>query len=167
MAVKDKFVVRLSADERELLECLVSKGKASASKITRGHILLKADANGPAWIDSRISEAFEVCQGTISRIRRVFVQSGLDAVLSRKRPSGRHYRKLDGAGEARLIALACSQPPNGKARWTLKLLADKLVELEIVETIGADAVHRTLKKMISNRILKNTGSFLPRRMPRL
>jgi len=133
---------------------LISAGKASALKLIRARILLKADAasGGPAWIDERIAEAIEVNVTTVERIRQRFVEQGLEAALSRKpqdRPS--RQRKLDGRSEARLIALACSAPPTGRTAWTLRLLADKLVELEIVDTISDETVRQVLKKTNSSR----------------
>jgi hypothetical protein len=113
--------------------------------------LLKADADGDAWADQRIAEALDVSAATVARIRKLFVQQGLQAAVQRQRPSGRQYRKLDGAQEARLAALACSPPPEGQARWTMRLLADKLVELEVVEAIDPATVCRTLKKTRSSR----------------
>ncbi|MBN2022469.1 MAG: helix-turn-helix domain-containing protein [Pirellulales bacterium] len=114
----------------------------------RARILLKADVgqHGPGWTDAKIVEALDVSQSTAYRVRQTFVEEGLEAALHRKRPTGRQYRKLDGRQEAHLIAVACSAPPRGRSRWTLKLLADKLVELEIVESIGTETVRRTLKK---------------------
>jgi transposase len=133
---------------------LISGGKASALKLTRARILLKADASsaGPAWTDERIAEAIETSITTVERLRQRFVEQGLEAALSRKpqdRPS--RQRKLDGRGEARLIALACSTPPHGRAAWTLRLLADKLVTLEIVDTIAEETVRQVLKKTNSSR----------------
>jgi transposase len=151
MALKDKFVVRLSAAQRDELERLAATGKRSAATITRARILLKADAGGVAWADGRIAQALDTSAATIARVRKLFVQQGLQAAVQRKRPTGRQYRKLDGAQEARLAALACSPPPEGQARWTMKLLADKLVELEVVEAIDPATVCRTLKKTRSSR----------------
>jgi transposase len=150
-----KYKVTLTADERQCLHALVSAGKGAALKLTRARILLKADAapGGPAWTDVRIAEAIEVNRTTVEQVRQRFVEQGLDAALVRKkqaRPS--RERKLDGAGEARLIALACSEPPLGRAGWTLRLLADRLVELEVVETISTETVRQTLKKTSSSRI---------------
>ena len=167
MAVKDKYVVRLTSEERVQLEAVLKRKIVSAAKGLHSRILLKADAEGPGWCDTKIAEAFDVTTVTIARIRKTFVEVGLEAALERKKPTGRQYRKLDGAAEARLIGLACSKPPEGRTRWTLKLLADKLVELEIVDSIGVDAVHRTLKKMILSRTLRSTGSYLPKRAHRL
>ena len=151
MALKDKFIVRLTSDQRQELEKLATTGKRSAAIITRARILLKADAQSDGWPDDRIAQALDTSDGTVARIRKKFVQQGLEAAVQRKRPSGRQYRKLDGAQEARLAALACSPPPEGQARWTMKLLADKLVELEVVESIDPATVCRTLKKTRSSR----------------
>jgi len=149
-----KYKVTLTADERRSLRALVTAGKAAAQKLIHARILLKADAapGGPAWIDERIAEAIEVNLRTIERVRRRFVEEGLEAALVRKkqdRPSCE--RKLDGAGEARLVALACSEPPLGRARWTLQMLADRLVELDIVEAISDETVRQVLKKTSSSR----------------
>ncbi|HWG42254.1 MAG TPA: IS630 family transposase [Gemmataceae bacterium] len=146
MALKDKFIVHLTAGQRQELERLAATGKRSAATITRARILLKADADGDGWPDDRIAEALDTSAGTVARLRKKFVQQGLEATVQRKRPTGRQYRKLDGAQEARLAALACSAPPEGLARWTMKLLADKLVELDVVESIDPATVCRTLKK---------------------
>ena len=151
MALKDKLIVRLTAEQRQELERLASTGKRSAALITRARILLKADANADGWPDDRIAEALDTSAGTVARIRKQFVQQGLAAAVQRKRPTGRQYRKLDGAQEARLVALACSPPPEGQARWTMKLLADKLVALEVVARIDPATVCRTLKKTTSSR----------------
>src|SRR5262245_53707406 len=151
MALKDKFVVRLTAAQRLELERLAATGKRSAATITRARILLKADADGDGWADDRIAEALDTSASTVARVRKKFVQQGLPAAVGRKRPTGRHYRKLDGAQEAQLAAVACSPPPQGQARWTMKLLADKLVELEVVEGIDPATVWRTLKKTRSSR----------------
>lgn len=151
MALKDKYEVRLGSDQRHDLEQLARSGRHPARTLVRARVLLKADANGPDWDDVRIAEALECSGGTVARVRKQFVQGGLDAALYRKKPTGRQYRKLDGAQEARLIALACSAPPQGKARWTLKLLADRLVELEVVDAISDETVRRTLKKTPSSR----------------
>jgi Homeodomain-like domain len=148
-----KYIVRLSASEREALEGLVNKGKVAAAKRTRAHILLKADAKaeGPAWTDEHMAEALDVSGATIPRTRQAYVTQGLTVALERQRPLRRQFRKLDGAQEARLVAVACSPPPQGHARWTLRLLAARLGPLEIVEAIGKETVRRTLKKMTSSR----------------
>ena len=146
MALKDKYVVRLTADQRRELGRMARSGKNPARVLVHARILLKADAGGPGWDDARIAEALECGARTVARVRKKFAQAGLDTALHRKKPAGRQYRKLDGAQEARLVALACSPPPEGKARWTLKLLADRLVELEVVEAVSGETVRRTLKK---------------------
>jgi transposase len=149
-----KYKVTLTADERQALHALVTAGKAAAKKLTHARILLKADAapKGPAWTDARIAEAFEVNRTTVEQIRQRFVEQGLEAALVRKkqdRPS--RERKLDGTGEAHLITLACSKPPQGRASWTLRLLADRLVELQVVDTISTETVRQVLKKTNSSR----------------
>ena len=148
-----KYIVHLTAAERETREGLVNKGKVAAAKRKRAHILLKADANaeGPVWTDTQIAEALDVSVATIHRTRQASVAQGMEVALARQRPTGRHFRKLDGAQEAKLVALACSPPPSGQARWTLTLLADQMVVLEIVEAIGKETVRRTLKKTTSSR----------------
>ena len=153
MVGKVKYIVRLSSLEREALEGLVNKGKVAAAKRTRAHILLKADAHaaGPAWTDEHMAEALDVSVATIHRTRQAYVTQGLAVALERQRPIGRQFRKLDGAQEARLVAVACSPPPEGHARWTLRLLADRLVTLELVGAIGKETVRRTLKNMTSSR----------------
>ena len=151
MALKDKFIVRLTPEQRQELEKLVATGRRSAAMLTRARILLKADADGDGWADDRIAEALDTSASTVARVRKKFVQQGLQAAIGRQRPTGRQYRKLDGAQEAQLAAVACSLPPEGQARWTMKLLADKLVELEVVEAIDPATVWRTLKKTRSSR----------------
>jgi len=155
-----KYLVTLTADERRLLTALVSAGKRSALTITRARILLKADQapGGPAWDDAQITEALDCGLRTVERVRQRFVERGPEAALARKpqdRPS--RERKFDGAAEARLIALACSEPPAGRARWTLKLLADKLVELEVFESLSDETVRRVLKKTSSSRTGGSSG----------
>jgi len=145
--VNKRYIVRLTAPEREELEGLVSKGKANARKLIHAQVLLKVDADGPRWTDERAAEAFNVHTNTIREIRERFVFEGLQSALNRKpqvRPS--RERKLDGAGEAHLLAVACSQPPDGRVRWTLRLLAGRLVELQIVDGISHETVRQTLKK---------------------
>jgi transposase len=145
-----KWIVRLTAVERTDLQRLVDEGKRAGSLLKRAWILLKADAEGPGWKDPQIAEAYGASLSTIHRIRQAFVEEGLDAALYRKKPTGRQYRKLDGAQEARLLALACSQPPTGRKRWTLQMLADRLVELKVVDTISGECVRTTLKKTNSS-----------------
>jgi transposase len=155
-----KYLVTLTPDERRWLTGLVSAGKRSALTITRARILLKADQapGGPAWADDRIAEALDCGPRTVERVRQRFVERGLEPALGRKpqdRPS--RERKFDGAAEARLIALACSAPPEGRARWTLKLLADKLVELEVFESVSDETVRRVLKKTSCSRTARRSG----------
>lgn len=142
-----KYVVRLTNEERKQLTELIRKGKATAYKIKHANILLKADVDGLAWIDAQIAEAFSVDTNTVGSIRQRFVEQGLEAALNRKkRDRPPRERKLDGEAEAQLIALSFSNPPEGRNRWTLRLLADKVVELEIVDTLSHETVRRTLKK---------------------
>ena len=144
-----KYLVTLTADERDDLARLIAAGRANARTLAHARILLKADQadGGPARDDARVAEATEVTARTVERVRRRFVERGWEAALHRKpqdRPS--RERKLDGAAEARLVALACSEPPDGRAGWTLRLLADRLVELEVVDTVSDETVRRALKK---------------------
>ncbi len=146
------YHVRLFGEERGYLEELVRSGKAAARTLMHARILLKADegTGGPAWNDEQIIEALEVSRSTVERVRTRCVEEGPDAAL-RPRPSRTPpLRKLDGAQEARLIAVACSPPPEGRKRWTLRLLADKAVELDIVDAVSYETVRRTLKKTISS-----------------
>jgi Homeodomain-like domain len=148
-----RYKVHLFPEERDILQRLVSKGKAAAYKRRRAQILLKADQSpqGPAWTDAQICEAFDVGQLTVSRTRKAFVFEGVEATLQRKqRQHPPVPRTLDGAGEAQLIALACSKPPAGYAKWTMQLYADQLVELQVVDSISDETVRRTLKKRPSN-----------------
>lgn len=146
--MRKKYHVTLTVEERESLGKLISSGKASARKLTRARILLKADEaeDGAGWDDQAISEALEVGLSTIYRVRKRFVEEGLEAALEQRRPRRLYRRKLDGEGEAHLIALACSSPPQGRERWTLRLLADRLVELGYVESLSYETVRRVLKK---------------------
>ena len=148
-----KHIVTLSDDERAGLTELARCGKAAAYKITHARILLKADAapGGPGWQDEQIADALDVGTATVERLRRRFVEEGLQAALGRKKQLNRRPPVLDGAAEARLIALACSAPPEGRACWTLRLLADGLVELEVVPAVSYETVRRTLQKTRSSR----------------
>ncbi len=119
--------------------------------------MLKADAASEDWNDEAIVEALDVSLSTVHRVRQAFVEEGLDGALYRKKPTGRQYRKLDGDQEARLVALACSTPPSGQARWTLQLLADRLVALKVVDSISPECVRTTLKKTTSSRGWKSSG----------
>jgi hypothetical protein len=152
IAVK-KYVVRLSAEERERLDTLTRSGKHPAQKLTKARILLKADAGeaGEAWSDSRIASALNTSLATVARTRQQLVDEGFEAVLTRKHsPASARPRIFDGATEAKLIALSCSEPPKGRARWTLRLLEDKVVELNIVDRVSDNTIGRTLKKTFSN-----------------
>jgi transposase len=147
------FVVRLSQEEREQLLTLVKVGKASALKLTRARILLKADQQerGPAWTDAEIADALEVALKTVFNIRRRWVEDGLESALERKRQGDPSKpRKLDGKVEAKLVATCCGPPPKGRAKWTLRLLAAKLVELEAVDSISPETVRQALKKTSSS-----------------
>ena len=151
--MKKQYAVRLSEAERSELRSCISAGTAPARKLHHARILLKADEgpDGPAWPDQRIADAVEVSQPTVSRVRKQYVEEGLAAALNRRMPSRTPQRKLGGEQEARLIAVACGAPPPGRVRWSLRLLADKLVELEIVEEISYRTVGRVLKKTNSSR----------------
>lgn len=155
-----KYVVRLTAEERTALESLIHTGaQRAAATLIHARILLKADvgAEGPGWDDERIAEAVECSASTIYRVRQAFVEDGMAAALYRKKPTGRLYRKLDGAQEAQLITLACSEPPEGQQRWTLRLLADHLVDLQVVESISPECVRMTLKKTNSSLGYRSNG----------
>jgi transposase len=153
-----KYVVRLTPEERSVLSALVRKGRTQAYRMKHANILLAVDADGPAWANEQAAKAFHCHANTVTSVRQRFVESGLQAALERKkqqRPS--RTPRLDGAGEARLIAIACSPPPEGRARWTLKMLADRLVELEVVDSISDQTVRRTLKKTRRNRTCASAG----------
>lgn len=150
--MRKRYTVILTQSEREQLKQLIAAGTAPARKLIHARILLKADQgpDGPGLVDQAIAEAVEVSQPTVSRVRKQFVEEGLEAALNRRAPRREYQRKLDGEQEARLIALTCSKPPAGQARWSLRLLADKLVELEVVDTVSFQTVRRTLKKTSSS-----------------
>jgi transposase len=154
-----KYVVRLELDERQRLQKMVDEGRGSKSVRQRARVLLKADQSddAPGWTDERVAEFAEVGLSTVHRVRQQFVEEGLEATLHRRPSPERQYRKLDGVGEAKLIATACSQPPEGRSRWTLRLLADKLVELNVVESISQECVRSVLKKTNFNRIASSNG----------
>ena len=169
VAVK-RYVVRLSAEERERLEDLRSKGTIPARRLLKVQILLKADVSeaGEGWSDRKIMKAFDTTDTMVYTVRKKLVEEGLDAVLSRKRRETPPVARIfDGEREAKLIALACSDPPPGFARWTLRLLEEKVVELQIVDRASDSTIGRVLKKVSSSLILKNAGSFRPRRTPLL
>ena len=159
IAVK-KYVVRLSAEEREQLQALIRKGKSPAKRLLKARILLKADVSeaGPGWSDSRIIAALDTSVSMIYRVRKQLVEEGFEEVLSRKqRATPAVARIFDGEKEAKLIALACSKPPKGRACWTLRLLENKVVELGIVDRASDSTIDRTLKKTVSNRIAGSAG----------
>lgn len=149
------YVVKLKKPERQRLEALIRKGKSNATQLLKARILLKADSGryGAAWPDVRIIEALDTGASMVYRVRRGFVEKGLEAILVRKKRASPPVQPVfDGEKEARLIALACSEPPAGRARWTLRLLADKLVELEVVDAVNFNTVGRALKKTSLNLI---------------
>ena len=161
-----KYIVRLSDDERAELNALIDKGKHPARKLLKARILLKADASaaGPGWADGEIATALDTSIDTVARTRQQLVEEGFEAALTRKHsPASARPRIFDGAAEAKLIALACSEPPRGRARWTLELLEEAVVELKIVERASDNTIGRTLKKMRSSLTCKSNGSF--RRTP--
>ncbi len=152
---RKKYVVELSVDERDHLKTVISKGKAAARTMLKARILLKADQGplGEGWTDDRICQALESNETMVARVRRQLVEEGMTAVLTRKKRKTPPIPPIfDGEAQARLIALACSTPPAGRARWSIRLLADKVVELKIVEHAHFNTVGRALKKTISNRI---------------
>jgi len=159
MAAKEiivkKYVVRLSDDEREQLAALIRKGSSPAHRLLKARILLKADVSeaGEGWSDNQIIEALETSASMVYRVRKQLVEEGLEAVLSRKpRATPAVPRIFDGEKEAKLIALTCSEPPKGRARWTLRLLENKVVELNIVDRASDSTIGRILKKTFSSRI---------------
>lgn len=165
MAVKEisvkTYVVRLCGEERQQLETLVRKGKSPARRLLKARILLKADVSeaGEGWSDSRIIEALDASPSMVYRVRRQLVEEGLEAVLSRKQRATPAVPPIfDGEKEAKLIALACSKPPKGRARWTLRLLENKVVELGIVDRASDSTIWRTLKKTLSSPIADSNGS---------
>ena len=164
MAAKEisvkRYVVRLSVEEREYLEGLLRKGRSAARRQLKARILLKADVSdaGEGWSDSRIVKALETNLSMVYRVRKQLVEEGFEAVLMRKpRAMPAVPRIFDGEKEAKLIALACSKPPKGRARWTLRLLENKVVELGIVERASDSTIGRTLKKTFSSRIAGSAG----------
>ena len=153
-----KYIVTLTSDERERLTRLVSSGQDKAYRIKHANILLTADENGPHLTSQDIAKAFSCHLNTVSDICQRFVEQGLEDALERKkRQTPPTPRKLDGRGEARLIALACRKPPEGISHWALRLLADELVELGVVESISYETVRRTLKKTSLNRTCGRAG----------
>jgi hypothetical protein len=156
-----KYVVRLSGEERERLETLIRKGKSPARRLLKARILLKGDVSeaGEGWSDNRIIRALDTSPSMVYRVRKQLVEEGFEAVLSRKqRATPAVERIFDGEKEAKLIALACSKPPKGRARWSLRLLENKVVELGIVDRASDSTIGRTLKKTLSSPIADSTGS---------
>src|SRR5215211_5556719 len=156
-----KYVVELTKDERKRLRKLISAGTAPARMLNRARILLKADlgehSQGRALIDREIAKMLETSTATVQRVRERFCTQGLDAALERSVPDRVYKRSLDGRAEAHLIALACSKPPEGRSRWSMRLLADKAVELGIVETVSHETVRKMLKKTNLNPTSSNSG----------
>ena len=147
-----KYAVYLTEAERAQLRTLIGSGEAPARLLTHARILLKANQGegGPGWSDAAIAGALEIHPDTVARVRRAYVGTGLEAALARKAPTRVYPRTLDGAAEAHLVAVACSPPPAGRERWTLRLLADALVRLEVVEAVSYETVRRTLKQTLSS-----------------
>ena len=165
MGTDAKAVVRLSIEERVKLEKVLNEPRVAKDRVARIKMLLKADADGPKWSDPKIAEAFDVSIDTVARLRHRCVFEGLEAAIARRPPSATRPRRLDGAAEARLVQLACSTAPEGCAKWTMQLLADQLVKLEIVAEISDETVRKTLKKTNSIRGGKPGTSSRPRPTP--
>lgn len=148
-----KYRVQLGEEERRELEQMIGAGRAAARKLMHARVLLKADEGpqGPGWTDEQIVEAVEVGLTAVGRIRQRYVEEGLGAALERRRSERIYERQLDGEGEAHLVALACAQPPEGRKRWTLALLADRMVALGEIEHLSYESVRRVLKKTRSSR----------------
>jgi hypothetical protein len=151
--VRKRHIVVLSEEERARLHTMIGRGVAPASVLTHARILLKANQGqaGPGWTDAAIAVAVEVNPATVARIRQQYVTAGLDAALHRKPPARQYHRRLDGEQEARLVALACSAPPEGRKRWTLRLLAKRMVELQVVETVSYETVRQAVQQTASSR----------------
>ena len=143
-----KYIVRLTLEERKYLNNIIHKGKVAAYKRLHAQILLKADISedGPGWKDIKIADAFNISVRTVERVRERLVELGLEAALNHATSGKSRLHKLDGEKEAYLIALSCSEPPDGRSRWTLRLLADKMVELKYVDSLSHEAVRKVLKK---------------------
>jgi hypothetical protein len=146
--VRKRHIVVLSEAERARLHTMIGRGVAPASALTHARILLKANQGeaGPGWTDAAIAVAVEVNPATVARVRQRYVTAGLEAALHRKPPTRRYHHRLDGEQEARLVALACSAPPEGRKRWTLRLLAERLVALEVIESVSHETVRQALKQ---------------------
>jgi transposase len=158
--MKPKHRVHLSETQRHELSKRITSGHGSARELAHARILLKADegSGGPAWRDEQIGRALDVSIATIERVRKRFVADGLAAAVRRKQPAREYRRALDGEAEAHLIALSCSEPPAGRARWSMRLLANRLVELHVVEAVSDETVRRTLKKTCSSRGFGGNGA---------
>jgi hypothetical protein len=146
--MQKKYIVRLSEEERSTLKEIIKKLKGTSQRVRRAQILLKADADGPNWTDQKIAEAFDCRRQTVENIRESLVTNGFERALNgKKRETPSRKKLLDGEQEAKLIAMRLGSPPDGFGNWSLRLLADKVVELEIVDSISYETVRRTLKKM--------------------
>ena len=167
MGKEAKYVVRLSADERRIVENLVTRGRVAKATRQRALVLLRADEGeaGPGASDEQIAELVGMSLSTVHRTRQRLVEEGLEATLHRKPAANRQYRKLDGAQEAQLVVLACSAPPAGRVSWTMQMLADRLVELQVVDSIGQETVRTTLKKTLCNLGARNNGCCRPNKTP--
>ena len=156
-----KHIVRLSLEEREYLFKVIADGKAGKEKLNRARILLKADIGeqGEGWMDAEIAEAFYVGLKTVARTRRSFLEEGLEETVNRQPQKGTRRRIINGEEEAYLIAIACGTPPDGHCRWTLRMLANRMVELNYVDTVSSDTIRRTLKKTNLSRGKKRNGAF--------
>ena len=150
--MKKKYIVTLTEEERQRVHAMLSKGKAAARKLMHARVFLKADASprGPSWRDDAIAEGLDVGRATVERLRKRFVEEGLAAALEPRKSCRQYTRALDGDAEAHLVALACQEPPEGRSRWTLRLLADQMVALEYVDQVSYQTVRRTLKKTNSS-----------------
>jgi len=150
--MKKKYIVTLTQEEREKLQAMLSRGKAAARKLMHARILLKADRR-PGSVepdDSTIAHEVQAGRATVERVRKAFVEEGVEAALVPRKSCRQYRRKLDGDGEAHLVALACSQAPEGRSRWTLRLLADRMVQLEVVDHLSHETVRQVLKKTNSS-----------------
>ena len=150
--MKQKYIIKLTDTERSQLKEMISSGEASARQIRRAYILLKSDGsdNGPSWNYQAICDAFDVSSLTVYNVRKNYIEGGLKRAILRKKPDRVYERRLDGEGEARLVALACSEPPDGYESWSLRLLQDRLIRLEVVENISHETIRQTLKKTSSS-----------------
>ena len=166
MVMAIRYIVELTDEERNQLQEIVSKNKASRYTIVNAYILLRSDVTC-GWLYDDIAQAYDVSTKKVEFVRKRFVEEGLEAALSRKPVTTMHRRKITGEEEAHLIALCCSQAPEGQDRWTLRMLADKMVELDIVDSISHETVRQTLKKMNLNHGKRKNGAFPQRKMPPL